>query len=69
MNIIYGSPFLTVLNFFFWIGHSKKYLLDAHIPSGWRLGRGRKGLYDTINNLIHFQLGLTLASLGVITFR
>ncbi|KAL5644754.1 hypothetical protein ACJX0J_005155 [Zea mays] len=29
--------------------------------------RGHKGLYDTINNSIHFQLGLALASLGVIT--
>ncbi|KAL5644180.1 hypothetical protein ACJX0J_003532 [Zea mays] len=35
--------------------------------SGGRLGRGHKGLYDTINNSIHFQLGLALASLGVIT--
>ncbi|KAJ0440398.1 Photosystem I P700 chlorophyll a apoprotein A2 [Helianthus annuus] len=44
-----------------------KDLLDAHIPPGGRLGRGHKGLYDTINNSIHFQLGLALASLGVIT--
>ncbi|KAL8226853.1 hypothetical protein R6Q57_016685 [Mikania cordata] len=44
-----------------------KDLLDAHVPSGGRLGRGHKGLYDTINNSIHFQLGLALASLGVIT--
>ncbi|KAG5576168.1 hypothetical protein H5410_056302 [Solanum commersonii] len=43
-----------------------KDLLDAHIPPG-RIGRGHKGLYDTINNSLHFQLGLTLASLGVIT--
>ena len=44
-----------------------KDLLEAHIPPGGRLGRGHKGLYDTINNSIHFQLGLALASLGVIT--
>ncbi|KAK6768636.1 hypothetical protein RDI58_034120 [Solanum bulbocastanum] len=44
-----------------------KDLLDAHIPPGGRLGRGHKGLYDTINNSLHFQLGLALASLGVIT--
>ncbi|KAL5646158.1 hypothetical protein ACJX0J_001773 [Zea mays] len=42
-------------------------LLEAHTPPGGRLGRGHKGLYDTINNSIHFQLGLALASLGVIT--
>ncbi|MFS7970588.1 putative photosystem I [Helianthus anomalus] len=34
----------------FGIGHSMKDLLDAHIPPGGRLGRGHKGLYDTINN-------------------
>ncbi|GJT78716.1 photosystem I P700 apoprotein A2 [Tanacetum coccineum] len=51
----------------FGIGHSMKDLLDAHIPSGGRFGRGHKGLYDTIKNSIHFQLGLTIASLGVIT--
>jgi hypothetical protein len=33
-----------------------------------RLGREHKGLYDTNNNSIHFQLGLALASLGVITY-
>ncbi|PHT54964.1 Photosystem I chlorophyll a apoprotein A2 [Capsicum baccatum] len=51
----------------FGIGHSMKDLLDAHITPGGRLGRGHKGLYDTINNSLHFQLGLALASLGVIT--
>ncbi|KAI3894653.1 hypothetical protein MKW92_003103 [Papaver armeniacum] len=51
----------------FGIGHSMKDLLEAHIPPGGRLGCGHKGLYDTINNSIHFQLGLALASLGVIT--
>uniref|UniRef100_A0A803KUA3 Photosystem I n=1 Tax=Chenopodium quinoa TaxID=63459 RepID=A0A803KUA3_CHEQI len=51
----------------FGIGHSMKDLLEAHIRPGGRLGRGHKGLYDTINNSIHFQLGLALASLGVIT--
>ncbi|KAL2901357.1 hypothetical protein RDABS01_026439 [Bienertia sinuspersici] len=44
-----------------------KDLLEAHIPLGGRLRRGHKGLYDTINNSLHFQLGLALASLGVIT--
>ncbi|KAM0941033.1 hypothetical protein DsansV1_C17g0144321 [Dioscorea sansibarensis] len=51
----------------FEIGHSIKDLLEAHIPPGGRLRHGHKGLYDTINNSIHFQLGLALASLGVIT--
>ncbi|KAI5446673.1 hypothetical protein KIW84_014498 [Lathyrus oleraceus] len=30
----------------FGIGHSIKYILEAHIPPGGRLGRGHKGLYD-----------------------
>ncbi|KAK1268615.1 Photosystem I P700 chlorophyll a apoprotein A2 [Acorus gramineus] len=51
----------------FGIGHSIKDLLEAHTPPGGRLGRGHKGLYDTINNSLHFQLGLALACLGVIT--
>ncbi|KAK8278888.1 hypothetical protein V6Z11_D09G072600 [Gossypium hirsutum] len=51
----------------FGIGHNIKDLLDAHIPPGGRLRQGHKGLYDTINNSIHFQLGLSLAFLGVIT--
>ncbi|KAL4184127.1 hypothetical protein AMTRI_Chr11g101820 [Amborella trichopoda] len=51
----------------FGIGHSIKDLLEAHTPPGGRLGRAHKGLYDTINNSIHFQLGLALASLGVLT--
>ncbi|CAN6446828.1 unnamed protein product [Victoria cruziana] len=51
----------------FGIGHNIKDLLEAHSPPGGRLGSGHKVPYDTINNLIHFQLGLALASLGVIT--
>ncbi|KAH6559249.1 hypothetical protein KP509_1Z022700, partial [Ceratopteris richardii] len=33
-------------------------------PQEVRLGRGHKGLYDTVNNSLHFQLGLALAALG-----
>ncbi|KAL4009936.1 hypothetical protein IC575_031029 [Cucumis melo] len=49
----------------FGIGHSIKDLLEAY-SAGGRLGRGHKGLYDTINNSLHFQLGLALASLGLL---
>lgn len=49
------------------IGHSLKEILDAHRPPGGRLGAGHKGLFETISNSLHFQLGLALASLGVIT--
>jgi photosystem I P700 chlorophyll a apoprotein A2 len=51
----------------FGIGHSIKEILNAHKPPSGRLGDGHKNLYDTINNSLHFQLGLALASLGVIT--
>ncbi|MFO0211034.1 MAG: photosystem I core protein PsaB, partial [Pseudanabaena sp.] len=56
----------------FGIGHSIKEILAAHnppkgTPFGGLLGEGHKGLYDTVNNSLHFQLGLALASLGVVT--
>nr|QGU93296.1 photosystem I P700 apoprotein A2 [Selaginella stauntoniana] len=51
----------------FGIGHSIRGVLEAHTPPGGRLGRGHQGLYDMINNSLHFQLGLALASLGVVT--
>ncbi|MFN9243366.1 MAG: photosystem I core protein PsaB [Cyanobacteriota bacterium] len=54
----------------FGIGHSIREILDAHKPpkgTPGNLGAGHKGLYDTINNSLHFQLGLALASLGVVT--
>ncbi|WP_121967899.1 photosystem I core protein PsaB [Leptolyngbya sp. BC1307] len=56
----------------FGIGHSIKEILATHrppegTPFGGALGAGHKGLYDTLNNSLHFQLALALASLGVIT--
>ena len=51
----------------FGIGHNIREILDAHIPPAGRLGDGHKGLYDTVNNSLHFQLGLALACLGVVT--
>ena len=37
------------------IGHSMKEILEAHIPPGGKLGRGHKGLYDAVNNSLHFR--------------
>ena len=51
----------------FGIGHSMKEILDAHRPPGGRLGAGHVGLFETITNSLHMQLGLALASLGVAT--
>jgi photosystem I P700 chlorophyll a apoprotein A2 len=51
----------------FGIGHSIKEILEAHKPPSGKLGAGHKGLYDTLNNSLHFQLALALASLGVVT--
>lgn len=51
----------------FGIGHSIKEILEAHKPPSGKLGDGHKGLYDTLNNSLHFQLGLALACLGVVT--
>jgi photosystem I P700 chlorophyll a apoprotein A2 len=44
-----------------------KEILDAHRPPGGRLGAGHRGLFETITNSLHMQLGLALASLGVAT--
>ena len=54
----------------FGIGHNIKDILDAHNPpegTPGDLGAGHKGIYDALNNSLHFQLGLALASLGVVT--
>jgi photosystem I P700 chlorophyll a apoprotein A2 len=51
----------------FGIGHSMREILNAHKPPSGRLGAGHAGMYDTVNNSLHFQLGLALASLGVVT--
>ena len=49
------------------IGHSMKEILDAHVPPRGRLGAGHRGLFETITNSLHMQLGLALASIGVAT--
>ncbi len=54
----------------FGIGHSIKEILDTHNPpegTPGDLGAGHKGMYDTLNNSLHFQLALALASLGTVT--
>nr|YP_009550541.1 photosystem I P700 apoprotein A2 [Eustigmatophyceae sp. Bat 8/9-7w]QAA11471.1 photosystem I P700 apoprotein A2 [Eustigmatophyceae sp. Bat 8/9-7w] len=49
------------------MGHNMKAILEAHRPPTGRLGAGHVGLYETITNSLHFQLGLALACLGVAT--
>jgi photosystem I P700 chlorophyll a apoprotein A2 len=44
-----------------------KEILEAHRPPGGRLGKGHIGLYETVTNSLHMQLGLALAALGVTT--
>ena len=51
----------------FGVGHSIREILDAHVPPAGNIGRGHQGLYDTVNDSLHFQLGLALASVGTIT--
>ncbi|WP_204105609.1 MULTISPECIES: photosystem I core protein PsaB [Spirulina sp. CCY15215] len=56
----------------FGIGHSMKEIMNAHTPPegtpfGGMIGAGHKGMYDTYNNSLHFQLGWHLACLGVVT--
>lgn len=54
----------------FGIGHSIKDILEAHNPPSGTpgdLGAGHKGIFETLNNSLHMELGLALAGLGVIT--
>ena len=51
----------------FGIGHSIKEILETHKPPQGGLGEGHRGIYDTLNNSLHFQLALALASLGTVT--
>ena len=51
----------------FGIGHSIDEILNAHRSPSGKLGLGHVALYETINNSLHFQLGLALACVGVIT--
>jgi photosystem I P700 chlorophyll a apoprotein A2 len=51
----------------FVIGHNIENILNAHQAPSGILGQGHKNLYATITNSLHFELGLSLASLGVIT--
>jgi len=51
----------------FGIGHNLKEILDAHCPPGGRLGSGHVGLFETVTESLHMQLGLALACLGVAT--
>ncbi|CAN6476523.1 unnamed protein product [Victoria cruziana] len=52
----------------FGIGYSLKDLLEVHSHPRGRLGHGHKGLYDTINNSIHFQLAQHRYSLPAYAF-
>jgi photosystem I P700 chlorophyll a apoprotein A2 len=55
----------------FGIGHSLKEIIEAHNtshpkdPHRGYFGIKHNGLFETVNNSLHFQLGLALASLGV----
>ncbi len=51
----------------FGIGHNIKEILEAHRPLNKALENGHIGLYQTLTDSLHMQLGLALASLGVIT--
>eukprot|EP00957_Ditylum_brightwellii_P169445 12896789-Ditylum_brightwellii.AAC.1 len=50
----------------FGIGHNIKDILEAHKPPSNALGEGHSGLYDTLNDSLHMQLALALASVGTI---
>ncbi len=49
----------------FGLGHNLKELVDGQVWPG--VGAGHRGLYDTVNNSLHFQLALALGALGTVT--
>ena len=49
------------------IGHSLNEILVAHVPPNGALGAGHRGLFSTISESLHIQLGLALAAIGVAT--
>jgi photosystem I P700 chlorophyll a apoprotein A2 len=51
----------------FGLGHRLDEILVAHRAPENRLGEGHIGLFETITNSLHMQLGLALACLGVTT--
>merc|ERR1712078_599095 len=50
----------------FGLGHSMREILEAHQAPNGGLGAGHSGLFDTVNNSLHFQLRPALASVGTI---
>ena len=46
----------------FGIGHTMQEILDAHTPPGGGLGAGHKGLFDTVNNSLHFPTRVSTSS-------
>ena len=59
--IIAGHMYRTNIG----IRHNMQEILNAHAPPSGKFGERHKNLYDTVNNSLHFQLGL--ASVGVNT--
>ena len=58
----------------FGIGHTLKEITEGHNtdhpndPHTGSFGISHKGIYETVNNSLHFQLGLALACLRIIEF-
>ena len=75
-HIAIGTVFVIAGHMYrntFGIGHSLKEITEAHNtrhpndPHKGSFGINNDGIYETVNNSLHFQLGLALASLGVAT--
>jgi photosystem I P700 chlorophyll a apoprotein A2 len=49
------------------IGHSIRIILDSHVSPAGGIGDGHRNLYFTVNDSLHFQIGLALASLGSVS--
>jgi photosystem I P700 chlorophyll a apoprotein A2 len=61
--IIQGHIYRTKFD----IGHSINSIIDYHSSPLGAIGVGHFNIYSSVNNSLHFQLGLALASVGTIT--
>ena len=68
-HLAIGVLFITIGHMYrtnFGIGHNMTEIMSAHKAPSGKMGLGHNNLFDIINNSLHFQLALALASAGTI---
>ena len=68
-HLAIGVLFITIGHMYrtnFGIGHNMTEIMSAHKAPSGKMGSGHNNLFDILNNSLHFQLALALASAGTI---